>query len=522
MNNIKILWADDEIDMLKPQLFFLQKKGYEVVTVTNGYDALEEINTDDTIDIVFLDESMPGLSGLETLEKIKTIRPHLHIVMITKNEAENLMEEAIGSRIDDYLIKPVNPNQILLTLKKTIENKRIVGNKTVQDYQQSFTAISMDINSGPDYKGWVDIYKRLVSWELKMESSFTEDMQAILSMQKSEANSEFSRYVERNYLSWMKDDVPEDGPDTLSHNLMRNKVFTKMNHDIPTVVLLLDNLRYDQWKALEPIFREVFKVKEENFFSSILPTSTQYSRNAIFAGMTPAEIARHYPEYWKHDFEEGGKNNFEDKLLDIQIKRTFRKPISHKYVKITNLQKAKELEMNILNYLEFDMTVIVYNFIDMLSHARTEMEVIKELAGDEKAFRSLTRSWFLHSPLWSALKKVAQKKIQLFVLTDHGTIRVTKPSKVVGDKNTTTNLRYKMGRNLNFEKKDVFAIDDPVKGGLPAPHMSAKYIFAKEDKYFLYPNNYNYYNNYFKNTFQHGGISLEEMLCPVVELESKG
>ena len=521
MSSIKILWADDEIDMLKPQLFFLQKKGYEVTTVTNGYDAIEEIKSDSDIDIVFLDESMPGLTGLETLEQIKTIRPHLHIVMITKNEAENLMEEAIGARIDDYLIKPVNPNQILLTLKKIIDNKRLVQSKTVQDYQQSFTGISMDINSGPDYKGWVEIYKKLVQWELKMEASATPDMQSILAMQKSEANSEFSRFVERHYLSWVGDSTPENGPDTLSHNLLRNKVFTRINHEVPTVVLLLDNLRYDQWKALEPIFMELFKIKDESFFSSILPTSTQYSRNAIFAGMMPDEIAKHYPEYWRHDFEEGGKNNFEDKLLDIQIKRTFRNPITHKYTKITNLQKAKDLENNIINYLQNDLTVIVYNFIDMLSHARTEMEVIKELAGDEKAYRSLTKSWFLHSPLWRAVKKASEKKIQLFVLTDHGTIRVTKPSKVVGDKNTTTNLRYKMGRNLNFEKKDVFTIDRPEKGGLPAPHLSAKYIFAKEDKFFLYPNNYNHYNNYFRNTFQHGGISMEEMLCPVVELESK-
>ena len=519
MEKIKILWADDEIDLLKPQLLFLKNKGYDIITVTNGHDALEECEESNDIDVVFLDESMPGLTGLETLAKIKQTNPHLPIVMITKNEAENVMEEAIGSQISDYLIKPVNPNQILLTLKKIIDNKRLVREKTTSGYQQDFRQILMDINSGLDYKEWVDIYKRIISWELKLDASSTNEMSEILSMQKSEANAEFSKFITNNYISWL-DESTEERP-TLSNNLLRNKVFAEMDPEVPTILLLLDNLRYDQWKTLEPIFSEFFRVESEDFFYSILPTSTQYSRNAIFAGLMPSEIQEYYPEWWLNDNQSGGKNMKEHDLLREQIKRTFRKEIKFDYVKITNVNNANKLNDNIINYLQNDLMVIVYNFIDMLSHARTEMEVLKELAGDEKAYRSLTKSWFEHSQLWAALKRIADRDIQLIVTTDHGTIRVNQPSKVVGDRETTTNLRYKVGRNLQYDRKDVLEVRDPKKALLPRPNVSSTFIFAKEDKFFLYPNNYNHYNNYYKNTFQHGGISLEEMICPMIRLRSK-
>lgn len=517
MEKIKILWADDEIDLLKPQLMFLQQKGYQVVTVTNGYDAIEEFNAQNDIDIVFLDESMPGITGLETLSKIKEINPHLPVVMITKNEEENVMEEAIGSKIADYLIKPVNPNQILLTLKRIVDNKRLVREKTSSDYQQDFRQIFMQINSGLEFEEWVEIYRRIIAWEIKIDDSNSSEMADILAMQKSEANTEFSKYIVKNYLNWLKQG---DGP-IMSDKLFRSAIFPKFSEEVPTLLLLLDNLRYDQWKVIEPILNEIFRVEEESFFYSILPTSTQYSRNAIFAGMMPLEIEKRFESWWRNDNEEGGKNMFEAELLAEQVKRTFRKPIKHEYVKITNASNAKLLQDNIFNYLNNDFTVIVYNFIDMLSHARTEMEVLKELAGDEKAYRSLTKSWFLNSPLWEALKKAAGREIQLIITTDHGTIRVNQPSKVVGDRETTTNLRYKVGRNLQYDKKDVLEVRNPEEAKLPKPNVSSTFIFAKEDKFFLYPNNYNYYNNYYKNTFQHGGISLEEIICPVIYLKSK-
>ncbi len=519
MEKIRILWADDEIDLLKPQILFLKQKGYDVLTASNGHDAMDLYEQHDDIDIVFLDESMPGMTGLETLAQLKEQSPSVPVVMITKNEAEHLMEEAIGSQITDYLIKPVNPHQVLLTLKKIVDNKRLVREKTASDYRVEFRDIAMDINSNPDMKGWVDIYRKIIGWELKLDASSTTEMEEILAMQKGEANAEFSKFVMKNYLHWVNG-RSGDGP-VMSNDLMRRKVFPHLTPDVPTFMILLDNLRYDQWKTLEPIISELYKPEEEDYFVSILPSATQYSRNAIFAGLMPSEIESKYPDWWLNDNDEGGKNLKEPELLDSQIKRVMRKEIRHDYIKVTNVQTGKQLQDNIHQYLRNDLTVIVYNFIDMLSHARTEMEVLKELAGDEKAYRSLTRSWFLHSPLWAAMQRIAEKEVRLVITTDHGTIRVGKPSRVVGDKETTTNLRYKVGRNLQYDRKDVLEIRDPKEAGLPRPNVSSTFIFAKEDLFFLYPNNYNYYNNYYRNTFQHGGISLEEMICPVIRMRSK-
>jgi len=516
MDSIKILWADDEIDLLKPQLKFLESKGYTLVPVSNGRDALDQITEDKSIDIVFLDESMPGMTGLEVLPEIKKMRSNIPVVMITKNEEEDVMEEAIGSQISDYLIKPVHPNQILLTLKKLIDNKRLVREKTSTDYQQEFRQILMEINSHLNYDEWMDIYKRIINWELRLSATQSDQMSDILVMQKSEANNAFSKFIDRNYLGWMK---ANDGP-VMSHNLLQNKLLPLLDEK-PTYFFLLDNLRYDQWMILEPIISDLYTKTTEDYFYSILPTSTQYSRNAIFAGMTPLEISKHHKDKWLNDNEKGGKNMQEKAFLTAQLNRLVHKEVKHSYQKITNLNAAKRMYDGIMDLMHNDLNVIVYNFIDMLSHARTEMEVIKELAGDENAYRSLTRSWFVHSPLWQAIQDLSQKDVRLIITTDHGTIRVGTPSKVIGDRETTTNLRYKLGRNLKYDKKDVLEITDPEKAGLPKVNVSSTYIFAKEDRYFLYPNNYNHYNNYYKDTFQHGGISLEEIICPYIVLEPK-
>lgn len=516
---IKILWADDEIDLLKPQVFFLEKKGYSITTVTNGHDVMSVLQEDPAIDVVFLDESMPGKTGLETLAAIKAKGYLMPVVMVTKNEAENIMEEAIGSQIADYLIKPVNPNQLLLTIKKLIDNKRLVSEKNTQDYQIAFRQLFMDISDRPNFKSWVEIYKQLIHWELKMDQGTDPMIQDILHQQKQEANVEFSKFITNQYPGWFKN--PATAP-ILSHQLMLEKVFKHLKDKVPTVFVLLDNLRYDQWKVIEPIITERFVVEEEDYFYSILPTTTQYSRNAIFAGMLPSEIEKMYPDWWLNDNEEGGKNMKEPDLLAGQIKRYIRKELKFEYYKITNVAKGKQLLDNAHNLLQNDFTAIVYNFIDMLSHARTEMEVLKELASDENAYRSLTKSWFLHSPLWAALQKLSESPIQLIITTDHGTIRVQDPSRVVGDKETTANLRYKVGKNLSYDKKDVLEIKDPAQVGLPRPNLSSTFIFAKEKSYFLYPNNYGHFLNYYRNTFQHGGISLEEMICPVIRLRSKG
>lgn len=514
----EILWVDDEIESLKSQILFLKNKGYEIKPFTNGYDVLEHLKSNQA-DVVLLDESMPGMTGLETLAQIKENYPTVPVVMVTKNEAENIMEEAIGSQISDYLIKPVNPNQVLLSIKKLLDGKRLVSEKTTLEYQKDFRNLFMALNNNPSVEEWKELYKKLVYWEVEMAKSDSPEMQEVFNTQKAEANTEFFKFVSRNYVDWIQE-KKSDTP-IMSHTLFAERIAPKVSKEKPTFMVLIDNLRYDQWKSIEPIITQFFRVQDEEMFYSILPTSTQYSRNAIFSGLLPVEIEKTYPLEWKNDDEQGGKNLYEKQFLGDHLKHLKMNNIKWDYLKITNNDDGKSMEDNIHNYLRNDLTVIVYNFVDMLSHARTEMEVLKELASDEVSYRSLTVSWFEHSPLYRALKKIADKDIQLIITTDHGTMRVKNPSKCVGDKTTTTNLRYKHGRNIQYEAKDVFAITNPHEAGLPQPNVNSKYIFAKEDIFLCYPNNYNYYVNYYKNTFQHGGVSLEEVIVPIIRLTSK-
>lgn len=515
----KILWADDEIDLLKPQILFLEGKGYDITPVTNGQDVLEKL-TEESFDVVILDESMPGLTGLETLDKMKDIGKRMPVIMITKNEEEDLMEQAIGQQITEYLIKPVKPQQILSTLKKIIDNKRLVSQHTNSAYQQEFQKLFLRLQEVRSHEEWSNLYDKLVYWELELSKSEGKEMQEIFTMQKAEANQEFNKFVMSNYLDWIENPDNESTP-VMSHNLMYKKVFPVLTDEKPTVMVVIDNLRWDQWKIIQPMISSNFRMVSEGSFFSILPTATQYSRNSIFAGLTPLEISRKHADFWKNDDDDGGKNMFEDKLLEANLERSFREPVKHQYLKITNHRDGKSLEDNALNLVHNKLSVIVYNFVDMLSHARTEMEVLKELAGDETAYRSITKSWFEHSSLHNALRKLSEQDINLIITTDHGTIRVKNPSKVIGDRSTTTNIRYKAGKNLNYEAKDVFEVKKPEKAGLPSPNVSTTFIFGKEDNYLVYPNNYNHYVNYFKNTFQHGGISLEEMIVPFAVYRSK-
>lgn len=510
MSNIRILWADDEIDMLKPQIMYLEEKGYLVDPVSNGQDAIDKC-IDPSLDLIFLDEMMPGLSGLETLQVIKEKRPNIPIVMITKNETENLMEEAIGSQISDYLIKPVKSQQILLTIKKLMENRRLINEKTELSYQKEFQNIFFSMQDSLDFTQWVEVYRKLVFWELQLDKAGGSDMMEVLQSQKTEANTEFCKFIDKQYKNWMSGG--NEAP-VMSHQLLKEKVFPLLQPERPVFLLVIDNLRYDQYKTIESLFNDLFRLKEESCYCSILPTATQYARNALFAGMTPLEISKKMPSLWVYDDEDSGKNMHEEELLKENIVRN-RLDIKYSYHKVTNHREGKSLQDNILNLMHNDLNVIVYNFVDMLSHARTEMEVLKELASDETAYRSITKSWLDHSPLYEALKKLRDKDITVVVTTDHGTIRVNNPSKVVADRNTTSNLRYKSGKNLQYNKKDVFESHKPEELGLPKPNVSSRYIFAKEDTFFAYPNNYNYYVNYFRNTFQHGGVSLEEMIIPI-------
>lgn len=518
MSIATILWVDDEIESLQSQKFFLEQKGYLVHTRTNGFDAIDFVK-ETPPDVVLLDESMPGITGLETLEKIKEANSSIPVVLITKNETENLMDDAIGSQISDYLIKPVNPNQVLLSLKKIIDNKRLVSEKTTLAYQQQFRNLFTALNSNPDYNEWMDIYKKLVYWELEMAKADSSEMQEVLYTQKQEANTEFFKFISKNYTDWVQGKT--NSKPVMSHTLLKDKVFPNLQKGSSLFFILIDNLRFDQWKAIQPIFAEQYRIVEEDTFYSILPTATQYCRNAIFAGMMPVEIEKKFPQAWKNDDDEGGKNLHEETFLAYQLKQAGLQDIKFSYTKITHHNDGQHLVNSIHNLLSNDLNVIVYNFVDMLSHARTEMEILKELAADEVSYRSITRSWFEHSPLNQALKRIADKNVQIVLATDHGSTRVNKPVKVIGDKQTTANLRYKHGRNLNYETKDVLAFRNPSQAGLPSPNINSSFIFAKEDLYLCYPNNYNHFANYYRNTFQHGGISLEEMLIPVVKMVNK-
>lgn len=514
----KILWVDDEIESLQSQKMFLENKGYDVQTLTNGFDAIDYVK-ENFVDVVLLDETMPGITGLETLAKIKEYNDQIPVVLITKNETENLMNEAIGSQISDYLIKPVNPNQVLLSLKKIIDNRRLVAEKTTTAYQQQFRNLFMALNSSPNHTEWMGIYKELVRWELSLQRSDSPEMQEVFQTQKNEANTEFFKFISRNYASWLKEKAA-DKP-IMSHTLMKEKVFPQVEKGVPTFFVLIDNLRFDQWRTIQPIFAESFRIVEEDSFYSILPTATHYARNAIFSGMMPIDIEKKFPQQWRNDDDEGGKNLSEEEFFRAQLKTLGKNDWRVSYTKVVNNQAGLDLVNNVHNLLNNDLNVIVYNFVDMLSHARTEMEVLKELAGDEVSYRSITASWFEHSPLHQALKRIADKNIKIILATDHGSVRVKTPVKVIGDKQTTTNLRYKHGRNLNYDPKEVLAFRDPKDAGLPTPTVNSSYIFAGEDVFLCYPNNYNHYVNYYRNTFQHGGVSLEEMIVPVVQMVSK-
>ena len=511
----RILWADDEIDLLKPHILFLEQKGFEIDTINNGADAVE-MSFEKHYDIIFLDENMPGLTGLETLAKIKEKNQNVPIIMITKSEEEHIMEEAIGGQISDYLIKPVNPNQILLSLKKNLKTKDLVSQKNTTDYQIEFRQIGMRLNDRLDADEWADIYQKLVSWEIKLEKAEDEGMKEIFNMQKRDANTQFCRFIDNNYRDWLDGD--EDAP-LLSHQLLEKKVFDSLG-DEPVFLIVIDNLRYDQWKVLKPSINQYFNVDNEELFYSILPTATHYARNAIFAGMMPVDIEKKHPDLWRNENDEGGKNMFEKELLEANLKR-HNKNVRMSYNKVVKLDFAKRLVDRFNDLMKNDLNVIVYNFVDMFSHARTAMEVIKELADDEAAYRSLTLSWFQHSPFNEIFRKISEKGIKTFVTTDHGTIRVDTPVKVVGDKNTNTNLRYKVGKNLSYKEKEVIVSSNPEDIKLPKENVSSSFIFAKENDFFAYPNNFNHYAKYYKDTFQHGGVSLEEVIIPFVELSPK-
>jgi CheY-like chemotaxis protein len=515
--NASILWADDEIDLLKPHILFLSNKGYTVDKVTNGVDAIEKVKSQN-YDVIFLDENMPGISGIETLAQIKQLKPDIPIVMITKSEEEHIMEDAIGNQIADYLIKPVNSSQILLSLKKILDGRQLVTEKTAQNYQQEFRQLSMDLYDVNSFEGWVNMYRKLVYWELELAKSGETGMDEILAMQKRDANNGWSKFVKENYLKFLK--KTDENTPSMSHTVFNRRVIPLLKDETPTFLILIDNFRFDQWKVIQQQLNELFSVVMDDLYLTILPTTTHYARNSFFAGMLPSEIEKLYPNLWVNEEEDEGKNIHEEDLLGRQLNRAGIKD-KFSYTKITNLNAGKDLADKVPNMWNNHLNVIVYNFVDMLSHARTEMNVMKELAEDEAAYRSITASWFEHSPLFDAIKKIASKKARVIITTDHGSIRVNNPIKIVGDRHTSSNLRYKQGRNLNYNEKDLFTIKNPSEAYLPKQNVSTSYVFATGEDFMVYPNNYNFHVNMYNNSFQHGGISLEEMLVPFIVLETK-
>lgn len=514
MTNGLLLWVDDEIEQLKAHILFLEKKGYEVVTVSNGTDAID-LCKERNFDLVLLDEHMPGLSGLETLQKLKEIQPSLSIVMVTKSEEENIMNQAIGQKIADYLIKPVNPNQILLTLKKNIHRRAIETEVTQSQYQQNFQQIAMQILDCRTWQDWVDIYKRLVHWELEL-SATDSSMTEMLQMQKEDANNGFAKFIRKNYLDWIS---PNGERPIMSPDISKTHVFPRLNAGEKVFLVLLDNFRYDQWRMLAKEISEQFDI-EESLYCSILPTATQYARNAIFSGLMPNKIAEMFPNLWVDEDEEDGKNLNEAPLIQTQLER-YRRKNTFSYHKINSQEEADKLLQQLNTLQKNDLNVVVFNFIDMLSHARTESKMVRELANNESAYRSITLSWFRHTVISDFFRRLAQTDYKVIVTTDHGSIRCTQPVKIIGDRNTNTNLRYKLGKNLGYDDKNLFVIKEPQKAMLPSPNLSTSYVFATGDSFFAYPNNYNYYVSYYRDTFQHGGISMEEMIIPLITLESK-
>jgi len=515
-SGIKILWVDDEIEHLRAHILFLKEKGYDITTATNGHDALEMVQAN-FFDLIFLDENMPGLTGLETLSQLKTLRSDVPVIMITKSEEEDIMDQAIGNQIADYLIKPVNPRQILLSIKKHLDKKELVTKTTTSAYQSQFGKIALEISDSFTYQDWVEVYKKLIYWELELEQG-DGAMDEVLNMQKTEATQTFTKFIKKNYLAWLK--TPEEAP-LLSHNLVKSKVLPLLDKGEKVFFIVIDNFRYDQWEVLKKVIASDYLVEEDSPYFSILPTATQYARNAIFAGLMPSQIKEMFPQYWVDDDSDEGKNKYEGELLGTLLNR-FRKEKSFAYRKITDSDAGKSLLDELHGLLSNDLNAIVFNFVDMLSHARTEVKMIKELARDEAAYRSLTQSWYNHSPLKELLLKLRSENVKIVLTTDHGTTRVQNPVKVIGDRNVNANLRYKQGKNLSYKAKEVFEVLKPKDAFLPKLNVSTAYIFGCNNDFFAYPNNYNHYVSYYRDSFQHGGISLEEMIIPCVTLRGRG
>ena len=502
--------------MLKSHFIFLESRGYLIHPCSNGREGISILEST-KMDLVLLDENMPGLNGFETLSLIKQKKPNLPVIMVTKNEEEKNIDDAIGSRVSDYLIKPVNPNQILHSLKKILNQKSIISEKASDQYQKDFKKISLEILNASSYLEWVELYKKLIYWKIELIELENNSLLSILENQLKEANLVFGKFVKNNYLNWINS--KEENP-ILSHNVFKNKIVPYLKKSGSTLLILIDNLRLDQWKIIEPLVGKYFNIENEDMYCSILPTTTHYSRNSFFAGLTPNEIKTKFPNLWVDDIHKGNKNRNENELLSKQLKALNIKD-NFEYFKIISSIEAKRMLTNLRDLKKNTLNTIVYNFVDILSHAKTEMSIIKELAFEDKGYLSLTFSWFKNSTLYKLIQKASELDFRLIITTDHGTINVTNPIEIIGNKETSFNLRYKYGKGLKFPQKKIFEINDPINYQLPKYSHEDKYVFALENTYFIYPNKFNEYAKHFMNSYQHGGVSLQEMLVPLIKLSPR-
>jgi CheY-like chemotaxis protein len=527
MSKNKILWVDDEIDLLRPHIMLLEHRGYDIATATNGNDAVELFRRESP-DLVFLDETMVGMNGLETLAKFKDMDASIPVVMVTKNEAETLMEEAIGRKINDYLTKPVNPAQILAACKKFLESEKITSQKFTQDYLQGFADITRRMMDSLAWNDWVDIYAKLVNWSMELDKFPDLGLAETLANQWRECNAEFGQFIEDNYKSWLHN------PDAPTTPLLSPKITDKfvLPHlkpsegkpaDAPVFFFVVDCMRLDQWMLMEEMLRPLFNIRKD-YYCSILPTATPYARNAIFAGLFPSDIQKHYPQFWMDgNGDDHSQNKFEkDLLLKLLERRRIKLKNDVKYVKIIDTDFGKKIEGEILSYAKNHLNAIVVNVVDMIAHSRSDYPILKEIAPNESAYRSLTRSWFTHSSLYGMFKAIASiENAKIVITTDHGSVRCMRGAKALGDRETSTCLRFKFGRNVKADKRNALIIEKPEEYMLPRAGVTTNYIVAKEDFYFVYPTEYNHYLNQYRDSFQHGGISMEEMILPVLTLEAK-
>jgi len=519
--NRRILWADDEIELLRPHVLFLEGRGYEVMTVTSGEDAVRAV-AKERFDAVLLDEQMAGLDGIATLRRIIRLSPGLPVIMITKSEEESLMEEAIGRRIDDYLTKPVNPSQILSALKRLLDSRAINQQHIAQEYVTEFNRINDELDEGLDWDEWLDLHQRLNRWSIDLASERNVELQSLLEQQIDAANFRFNRYIEQHYPTWLKSERPERPP--LSHDIVREWVAPLLSRSESVLLLVLDCLRLDHWLALEPMLREDFEI-ETDLYYSILPTATPYSRNSIFSGLLPSEYPKVHPDlYQKLKWEEDlNVNRFERQLLDRQLaKLGLSLTPEPKYAKILDPEEARRVGRRVSDYFDQPLVSMVFNFVDIVAHHRSTEEVIQTLIPDEAAYRSIVRSWFEHSPLREMLTAFGKRGVTIVLTSDHGSIRVKQPVQVVADRNTSTNLRYKLGRNLNVDPKQAVRVKNPESWGVASPTMNSDLLLARGNNYFIYPTGFNKYADKFNDSFLHGGISLDEMVMPVATMRFKG